>query len=346
MMMKILLLVVLSTSLVSAGEIDEGLLAYYSFDEPADLGRDYSGNNFHGATAGAESIPGRLGNAAFLNGASYIQAEGLKTVNWGTALSVSVWFEKIGDQPDYAGIVNAGYGGEGSWEIRLEPESMGGKVFGGISSLTNPSGMDCPSEKIAQNEWIHAVMIYDGSRLEFYTNGRKHACPADDIGRIISNGKSLNIGRAGEGLPRPQYFKGRIDEVRIYSRVLRSDEIAALGALPGVVEPAPAATPTSSDAVAAAPAVDLSPAEPTNTVSVAEVVAPVTAPMLEPVPVPTPTPAPVVVPKPEPTPKASEATAKDIACCDTLRKIVDDWRQGHRERALKEIDAMSRNAGP
>jgi hypothetical protein len=82
-------------------------------------------------------------------------------------------------------------------------------------------------------QWSHVAVVFDGlksweDRLRIFVNGREAKLKFNQRNFFLlmgGVGNTLKIG-AGGG---PQFrFKGAIDEVRIYSRALEADEIAAL----------------------------------------------------------------------------------------------------------------------
>ena len=71
------------------------------------------------------------------------------------------------------------------------------------------------------NSWTHLALSYDGTTLRLYVNGLQAAAQAL-TGPIATSTGSLRIGgNAVWG----EYFKGLIDEVRVYNRALSAGEI-------------------------------------------------------------------------------------------------------------------------
>jgi hypothetical protein len=66
-------------------------------------------------------------------------------------------------------------------------------------------------------------MTYDGSLLKVYLDGAQVASKAINKPRLAGN-TPLHIGRRQDGY---NYFKGIIDEVRLYNRALTADEVKA-----------------------------------------------------------------------------------------------------------------------
>ena len=76
---------------------------------------------------------------------------------------------------------------------------------------------------ITVKRWHHLAMTYDGSALKVFLDGRPAASTA--VGKKRKGGRSpVAIGRRQDAY---NYFKGTIDEVRIYSLALPADAIKA-----------------------------------------------------------------------------------------------------------------------
>ena len=81
---------------------------------------------------------------------------------------------------------------------------------------------------LANNTWTHLAMTYDGAALRLYVNGVQVASKAQ-TGPLATSATPLTIG--GDPID-GQYFKGRIDEVRVYRAALSQAEIQADMAAP------------------------------------------------------------------------------------------------------------------
>ncbi|XP_078574712.1 uncharacterized protein LOC144860980 isoform X2 [Branchiostoma floridae x Branchiostoma japonicum] len=206
--------------------LDADLLAYYPFDDSyAD-----SQGNFDLAPQGGVSLhPGGNGNGyAQFGGAGRLMANGFTSHAWGSSLTVSVWFKRTGQFGNYQGIINTGYHASGSWEIRMGRENGGTMIGCGVVTSDSSQTWDYVHLHASTNTWHHAVMTYDGTLTKFYLDnvaqtGNDQCCS----GPIIDKGNPLVIGQAGPGKSN-EYFFGFIDEVRLYSRALCAEEVAAL----------------------------------------------------------------------------------------------------------------------
>jgi hypothetical protein len=88
----------------------------------------------------------------------------------------------------------------------------------------NTGGVDigvAGSTSLPLNTWSHLATTYDGTNLRLFVNGVQVASRAMS-GAIVTSAGMLRI---GGNRVWGQYFRGRIDEVRIYNRPLSSTEI-------------------------------------------------------------------------------------------------------------------------
>jgi hypothetical protein len=107
----------------------------------------------------------------------------------------------------FAGVVAKAGGGP------LVPS--GGGTFDG--TIRHTSG----TIAVPVNRWSHVALTYDGSTLRLYQNGSQ-VSSRGTTGSIQTPGTPLWI---GGNQPYGEHFRGQIDEVRVYDRALRRDEI-------------------------------------------------------------------------------------------------------------------------
>src|SRR5690606_37655694 len=72
------------------------------------------------------------------------------------------------------------------------------------------------------HQWYHLVVTYDGQQVRYYENGSLIG-QTPFTGAIEVNSLPLEFGRNMPGLP--DYYHGRLDDVRIYDGVLSQAEI-------------------------------------------------------------------------------------------------------------------------
>jgi hypothetical protein len=203
-----------------------GLAAAYGFDEGAGtIASDASGHaNTANLQNGVAWVAGQHGTAASFDGVNdYISIPNSASTNIsGNALTISMW---INPQPLASGdsVVIGKF-----WNTTVtSPFYQYGLELGGGNRtdfyigtsngpLTALNGTTLPF-----NQWSYLAITFDGSQVRTYVNGalvNTQALPAS----ITARGNSMNIGADAST---QQFYKGTLDDLRIYSRVLTQTEI-------------------------------------------------------------------------------------------------------------------------
>ena len=199
-----------------AGE--KNLAAYWSFDEPeGNVAKDYSGQGNDGKIIGATRVKGISGNALSFGDKSSVDCGKGKNLVFSGDYSLEVWVKhESGTDQGYVTKWTAAGGNSAWWLGFLEGVVQCGDYYEGGQSRIK-------GDPINDNEWHHVVGVREGTSIYLYIDGER-----------IAEGQSLAM-VAGDN-PAPVYigairdagswlFKGTMDEVRIYSRALREEEI-------------------------------------------------------------------------------------------------------------------------
>jgi hypothetical protein len=92
-----------------------------------------------------------------------------------------------------------------------------GHIFVGADTFTTGTAA------LAANTWTHLAATYDGTALRLYVNGVQ-VSSLNVAGSMPSSTGALKLGgNAVWG----EWFKGKIDDVRVYARALTAGEIQA-----------------------------------------------------------------------------------------------------------------------
>ncbi len=75
------------------------------------------------------------------------------------------------------------------------------------------------------NQWLHLSVTWDGTTIRFYVNSQ--LIDSSDISIDFSN-LDIRIGGDEDKDGSNSYWRGRIDDIRIYSRTLSAEEIQGL----------------------------------------------------------------------------------------------------------------------
>ncbi|GEM_PF-1427023 len=188
---------------------------------------DKSGNGYtgtlNGMQQGTSTVVGTIGQALQFNGSGqYVRTASLPAMS---AYTFSAWAKKTGagDQ-DPRGMIMGYSASSGNNYIDICWNSSGSHPLFSISTntvgqTTVYSGGNCAATGV----WAHYVATYDGSFARLYMNGQLIAGPTAITGTVASG--ALDIGQLYGG---SYYFKGIIDDARVYNRALSAAEITQL----------------------------------------------------------------------------------------------------------------------
>jgi hypothetical protein len=217
---------------------DNGLVLAFGFEEASgNPVLDSSSAPRNGTILGATRVAaGKIGRALSFDGvddwvtvtdttASKIDlTNGMTLEAWVNPTAMSGWETVLLKERGVAGtglLSYALYAHDGA------PQSSG---FVGPAGYIRPAPANSTTDQgvrsavhtaIPLGAWTHLATTYDGANQRFYVNGVLVATKAQ-TGNIAAGNQALRIGgNAVSG----EYFKGLIDEVRIYNRALSAAEI-------------------------------------------------------------------------------------------------------------------------
>ncbi len=192
------------------------LNALYTFNEGSGaIANDSSGNGNHGAINGATWTTGISGGALSLDGFNdYVDLGNPANLQPGT-VSLSVWFKTIATGGRIVRKRTYGYG--------LDVLSTG-KISFWINNAAAARFTATSPNAYNDNTWHHAVGVYSGSLVKLYIDGLQVASANAET--IFYGAGAIAIGRDGDY--NGSYFKGLIDDVRIFQSELSAQEVLAL----------------------------------------------------------------------------------------------------------------------
>src|SRR5438309_1859832 len=211
-----------------------GLVAVYAFNEGAGTTvTDVSGNNNTGTIGTATwSSAGKFGNALVFNGTNaLVTIPNAASLQLTTGMTLEAWVNLATVTARWRDLIY-----EGGDSYYLEATSTNASLPGAGATLGNAFG----TAALAANTWTHLATTFDGATLRLYVNGVQASSRAV-TGTLPTSTNPLQIG--GDSLF-GKFFRGMIDEVRIYNRALTQAEIQADMATPvGGTPPPPDTTP-------------------------------------------------------------------------------------------------------
>jgi N-acetylneuraminic acid mutarotase len=203
----------------------DDILAHWALDETEGvLAHDSIGNN-DGVLYGEpvwQPTGGKFAGALEFDGIDdYVETDFILDPAAGS-FSVLAWVK--GGSPGQVIISQTDGTGQGTRWLWADPSY--GRL---MTRLMHPPFDPLLSESVITNgQWHHIGLVYDfiGLCRYLYVDGAQVAKDTDVVGGVDSNG-GLYFG-AGKTLDSASFFSGLIDEVRIYKRVLSTEEVAGL----------------------------------------------------------------------------------------------------------------------
>lgn len=222
-----------AVSFVYAGPVVPSTAAYWSLDESfGSAAADSSGNGNDGTLLnGAGWAQGVSSGSLSLDGVNdYVHVPDSSLLTPQGALTVAFWVnrEEGGAVVEY--MVTKDDLGDRSWQIYLTTADIQYRIY---DSTGNESVLMTADPLSVYGEWTHLAFVFDPSGWQrIYRNGTEVASSTHSFSGLNDNTAPLRLG-AGYWTPLgyPYYFKGKLDEVGVYPKVLSPDDIAALYAL-------------------------------------------------------------------------------------------------------------------
>jgi PKD repeat protein len=195
------------------------LVAAYGFEEGSgDVVSDASGRGNWGNINDATWISsGKFGKALEFDGISaFVTINDSPSLDLSSNLTLEAWVYPTDQSEGWQDII---FKEPDLYYLEGSSGDTGTPTTGG----TYASGPLFAPAPLPVNAWSHLAATYDGATLVLYVNGAPVAS-RPETGPIETSSSPLTIG--GDALY-GQYWKGRIDEVRLYNRALTPSEILA-----------------------------------------------------------------------------------------------------------------------
>ena len=205
----------------STSDLSAHLVAYYPFSGNTN---DEGPNAMNGVNHGAALTSDRQGNpnsAFHFDGKAYIDISGASALNGMSSFTLSAWIDteivgpasvisKVTPNRDF--VLDLAVTPSGSW---INAQFAHFATYYHVWAR-QPEGM--------LNTWTFLTAVWTGSSWSLYINGALAGESTVVDGAVpLWTGTSFRIGSLTDG---DWYFRGAIDEVRIYDRALTADEVA------------------------------------------------------------------------------------------------------------------------
>ncbi len=213
---------------------DEGLVAHWKLDETSgnQVGDSVGGYNgwLFGHPDDSQWTEGIIDGALEFDGFDdFVWMENYKGISGGHSRTVAAWVKTA----DSGNIISWGrQETPKAWSLMVSFLTSGNR---GALSLAVMGGIIIGETDLRDNKWHHvaAVLEDDGApdvtEVKLYVDGRLEDFSFSAAGAIdTSDDVNVQLGAWTVAIGANKYFKGLMDDVRIYDRALSVDEIQAL----------------------------------------------------------------------------------------------------------------------
>ncbi len=227
-----------SANLQNGSTLQSGLMGLWTFDGSDLSGStvyDLSGNGNNGTNNGAVPTIGKLGEALKFDGATtHVDVPANSSLRPASQMTVSAWiksthniggtYERVVDERYAQGFVLCLAGGTGANAptagaamIALGTNGGGDAlVLGGTTDITN------------DNKWHLITGTFSNGATKIYLDGNLENSATASFSSIVYNNDPVTIGYDDTTSPNSKFFKGPIDDVRVYNRALSASEVQYL----------------------------------------------------------------------------------------------------------------------
>lgn len=241
-------MIIAASAFVAAAESNQ--VVYHAFNRISSYGEnathvyDFSASNNHGKVSGAKwnSTGGKFRDGAFefdgVNDKIALIDRNSLSPSTTDAFTIAFWirFDKTsfvgeGSQRDYVHFLGKGstlLGYEYAFRQYNKSSASGAnRISFSLFNLAGGSGATTyVQESITPGQWVHLVAVYNRTHVQLWKNGvLKRSAVVHGANIIPANGQApLNLGtRDGHS-----YFKGSIDELKVYNTSLTAQQIQQL----------------------------------------------------------------------------------------------------------------------
>jgi hypothetical protein len=204
--------------------ITSDLVGHWPFDTANGSTPDSSDLHNDGIIHGSELTAGSMGNALLFDGGNdYVEVPHQGAYGGMNGITIEAWINWSGAGDGYQRIVDKTY--DHQYAFYVNPSNR----YLGVALVTDASKVDWwnSGAAVPTNEWVHVAFTWDGATdtLKLYVGGVERASRALSGVNVADYNTALLIGDRADG---QRSFKGKIDEVKIWRRVLDPSEFNPL----------------------------------------------------------------------------------------------------------------------
>ncbi len=223
MIRRLTLCLIFILFIFSAAEEDNGLIAWWNFDEENQTVKDSGPHGIHGQIKGnVERVEGIQNTALSFPGEmdSHVVFEDKEPLHLEDSFTLSAWVYRDNTGTRWDGIIING-GSQRGYQLFYAENNQKLTLY--IHTDETPYH-PVVGDHIPMYEWMHIAVTYNGKEVRLFQNGNLTASQ-ECTGKVTGFPDTFYLGSA----ERPfNAFRGSLDEVKIFNRPLSKNEINKL----------------------------------------------------------------------------------------------------------------------
>ena len=230
-------IVITQQSYAAVGAVEDGLVAYWSFDRDTVQIDKQAEDIISGLKAIVDGDPELapaadcvVGECVLLDGIDdyfLVEDSDPPKINrdW-DEITLECWVNIIALDDSWNRIISLDDQPTNSKVVTLYYDDDDNRhgFFVKVDANATNAGQHLIQEDIPLEQWIHIVGTYDGSNVEYYVDGELAIDHTVAAGKIPAGGLLLGIGDRSDGV-NEDAIQGYIDEFRVYDRALTAAEV-------------------------------------------------------------------------------------------------------------------------
>ncbi|MFH0735851.1 MAG: LamG domain-containing protein [bacterium] len=211
-----------------------GLVLHFTFDndETTSVVTDASGNGNNGKAYGVSWIANGKKGGAYQFTADGNRVEVLNSTSLNTAqLTLAVWIKTSHKDDKWRRIFDKSF--DQGFALSIAADWQDNRWSGLASMEIGPGHFGLTRTIVADGQWHHIVITFDGTEQLFFVDGKPQGWPLrwENPGQILTNNFNLVIGCNMSNLGEDDHgisYRGLMDEPMMWNRALSVGEVALL----------------------------------------------------------------------------------------------------------------------